>query len=243
MKKLRAGRPVIGLNMDFDAAQGPAPSRYRVNADYVDRICEAGGLPLLIPCVNDEGFLKAYLGRVDGFLFTGGMDYPPEMYGESAHAKTKIMCSCRFSVDMFLAKEVLKTKIPVLGICAGMQLINIAYGGKLIQHLPDAEKHAQKSPGVDNTHKVEITGGKILSGIFGRPGTQITVNSSHHQAVNTDFVSKGLCVSAKTENGVIEAIEAVSDRFLLGLQWHPERIKDKSHQQKIFSAFIKAAAK
>jgi len=232
--------PVIGINTEFDPPQEKTRDRYRLNANYVERVREAGGLPLLVPCVEDKKTLKAYLQKVDGFLFTGGPDYPPEFYGEKIGEKTKPMNTRRARADIFLAREAIhKMKIPVLGICAGAQLINIACGGKLIQHLPNAKKHICIGPHEDSVHPADITGGRIIAGLFGKG--RITVNSSHHQAVDPDFLPETLQVSALSDDGVVEAVEpARPGRFLLGVQWHPERINDIPHRKKLFAAFIKA---
>jgi len=143
---------------------------------------------------------------------------------------------------MILARLVLQenTQMPVLGICAGPQLFNITLGGKLVQHLPTAEDHIAYTPIQDKEHEIEITGGRILTSLFGKG--KISVNTNHHQAADPEFLGSGLQVVACADDGVVEAIESTEERFLLGVQWHPERTRDINHQKKIFNAFIKASA-
>ena len=237
--------PLIGININvsyFESSecQTHYKDEYQIRISYVDCVYKAGGIPVLVPCFEDENMLRQYMQRVDGFLFIGGADYPPEFYNESLHQETKVLPKRRSSVDIMLVKLALSKQIPILGICAGIQLINIASGGKLIQHLPTVRDHGPREDGTDNEHETKITGGKILKDLFGT--RQILVNSGHHQGVDPKFVGSRLQVVAQAENGVVEAIESVDERFLLGVQWHPERIRDIDHQKKIFDAFVKASA-
>ncbi len=229
-------RPLIGINMDFSESLGKKTddSKYIVGINYVKSVCEAGGLPLLIPCTDDETLLEQYIEKADGFLFIGGRDYSPEWYNEPVHCKTGLVHERRLSADKKLAKSVLSRNLPVLGICAGHQLINIEYGGKLIQHLETSVEHTD-----ENYHTVDIKGGRILADIF-KSGC-ITVNSCHHQAIDPGSIGSGLKAVAWAEDGTIEAVESVDkNRFILGVQWHPERINDPEHRKLIFKSFIKA---
>jgi len=241
---IMSSKPIIGINVNYSENQDKLSTIYylrgecKIGIQYVDSVYKAGGIPLLVPCIKDEKILKYYVEQVDGFLFIGGRDYPPKYYKESIQEQTKLQHDRRSSVDIILAKLVLKKQIPVLGICAGIQIINITSGGKLIQHLPAAENHRPKE---DQTHGVKITGGKILTSLFG--AKRIFVNSSHHQAVDPEFVGSGLQVVAEADDGTVEAIESTEERFILGVQWHPERIRDLKHRKKIFSAFINTAEK
>jgi putative glutamine amidotransferase len=231
---MKASRPLIGLNLDCNTVDTPA--RMRINTAYVDAVLAAGGLPLLVPPTDNKKILAQYVACMHGCLFIGGPDYPPQWYGQKKHPKTILVDPHRAAADRLLATLVLKTRMPVLGICGGHQLISIMWGGKLIQHIAHATEHQN-----EKYHSAIIAGKGILSSLFG--DRAITVNSSHHQAVDPRAIGRGLKVSARAEDGTVEAIEGTGQRFLLGVQWHPERIRDKKHRRKIFGAFIKATGK
>jgi putative glutamine amidotransferase len=225
-------RPIIGINLDFRRKK--ILDVYRIKAAYVDAIYAAGGIPFLVPPLKNLDLVPYYLKQVQGFLFIGGRDYPPAWYHEPAHPKTKLLEKQRALFDLALMKAVLRSKLPLLCICGGHQLLNIACGGKLIQHLPRAKDHTD-----ERYHHIKLVGGKILKNIFGT--NPLSVNSSHHQAVDPQAVGKGLRVTACAAAGTIEAVEGTGRRFLLGVQWHPERIKFPKHREKLFTAFIRAA--
>ena len=218
---------------------------YRIYNRYVDQIYESGGIPLLVPCFTDESILQQYVDMADGFLFVGVNDYPPEFYHDPKKIETQVKNTPGYkklaASNMILARLVLqgKKRMPVLGICAGPQLCTIALGGKLIQHV---EGHIAHSNIRDREHKVTIRGGHIMKGLFGE--TSITVNSNHHQAADPDQLGKGLQAVAYAEDGVVEAIECIDpNRFVLGVQWHPERVRFDDQREKIFGGFIHAARK
>lgn len=230
-------RVIIGINTDF------GDPLYRVHAAYVDCIIAAGGFPLIIPCHRDPKVLNKYVEMADGFVFIGGRDYPPGYYGARPERHERLMAARRSKVDLCLAKAVLARKLPVLGICGGHQLINIALGGKLVQHLPNAADHqpAPQKSGKRKVirHAVEITGGRILRRLFGEK--KIIVNSFHHQAVAPGALGAGLEAAALADGGMVEAFESFKRPFILGLQWHPERMPWRGHAERIFRAFVKAA--
>lgn len=217
--------------------------RYTVLNRYVDAIYETGGLPLMVPPFTDERALGAYLDMADGFLFVGINDYPPELYREpTLQAAVQDTEGYRRHAEsnMILARMVIEERrMPTIGICAGPELFNVALGGKLVQHLDTAENHISHSAILDRYHEAEIRGGRILAGLFGK--TRISVNTNHHQAAHPDFIGEGLQPVAFTDDGVIEALEATDDRFVLGVQWHPERIRDGQHREKVFGALLDAA--
>ncbi|HNS33374.1 MAG TPA: gamma-glutamyl-gamma-aminobutyrate hydrolase family protein [bacterium] len=254
-------RPIIGIDIKLKHYQDPATGkivndsdyqagfafrdRYEVFNRYVDSVYEFGGLPLLIPDFEDEEFLKEYVAMSDAVLFVGLNDYPPSLYREPRQIETGVQPTKAYkrhaASNMILARLVLEENksMPALGICAGPELFNIALGGKLVQHLATAKEHIAFAVTRDMEHEVKIVGGKILSGLFGKG--RIMVNSNHHQAAHPDFIGRGLVVAAVADDGVVEAIESAEDRFLLGVQWHPERIRFAEHREKIFKAFISAA--
>lgn len=238
--------PFIGINMNYESCEDYRPSQprfrdsYRIYTPYVDVIGKAGGIPILVPCLDNEDIRGEYVKRVDGFLLTGGDDYPPEAYHEDRRPETKVCHERRYTADLRLAKLVLAKGMPVLGICGGLQLINIVSGGKLIQHLETAESHRARSHTEDGEHHINIVPGTILARVFA--STRIPVNSAHHQAVAPQHLESKLRVTAQADDGVIEAIESVERRFLVGVQWHPERIADAKHQKRLFGAFVRACA-
>lgn len=233
---------IIGINTDF------GDSLYRLSDAYVDCVIAAGGLPLLVPCGRNRRMLDEYIKMADGFLFIGGKDYPPGWYDEKPHPKSILFHSRRAEVDLYLIRAALRRKIPILGICGGHQLINIALGGKIVQHIPSAADH---QPGKQKKmkkgkqkvvkHPVEITGGRILGRLF--DNKKIVVNSCHHQAVDFCALGRGLKAVAFADDGVVEAIELNKLPFVLGVQWHPERLPWRGHAERIFRALIKAACK
>lgn len=220
---------IIGLNVDF------VENRYQILAPYVDSVIAAGGFPLLVPCHPSCAVLNRFVEMVDGFVFIGGPDYPPRHYSARKSRHIRPMAERRSKADLHLARAVLRRNIPVLGICGGHQLINIAMGGKLVQHLPAAERH-QKT-----RHRVVIKGGNILCRLFGN--RKIMVNSFHHQAIAPRGVAPGLQTVARAAGNVNEAVEAAGQQFILGVQWHPERMPWRTHGAKIFSALIQEAGK
>ncbi len=231
--------PKIGLNIDEKAGNGEERDYYKITQNYVTAISEAGGLPILIPPVKETELLRAWVSFLDGMVFTGGADYPPSLYGQVKQPDSKnYVAKCRAQSDMQLAEIVFnETAIPVLGICLGHQLINIANGGQLIQHLDNAQDHTKLNCTEDSYHMVDILSQSCLYDLF--CSKSIEVNSSHHQGVDPDAFGDGLRPIAWDECGMIEGIEGCDpDRFALGVQWHPERIRNPDHRSSIFSAFI-----
>ncbi len=233
--------PRIGLNIDETVVRGDEPARCRINRDYIDAVAEAGGIPILIPPMSDRRLLRCWISMLDGIVFTGGADYPPHLYGQDAASpKLKIIAKRRAHSDIELAGLVFhESTIPVLGICLGHQLISVAHGGKLIQHLDDARSHRSVSAGEDREHEIAIAPRSRLAKIF--CADRIVVNSSHHQGVDPEYIGEGLKATAWDGCGVVEGLECdAPERFVLGVQWHPERIRDAEHRRRLFAAFIRA---
>lgn len=224
-------RPVIGINSTY---YRDAHAWYKVPVNYPNAVYQAGGLPLIFPCDPDPDKLKAYIGKIDGMLFCGGDDYPPDLYGEEPHAASEFIERQRAETDVMLMRMLLEdADIPILAICAGHQLLAIASGAKLIQHIDHPEMHGHRG---ETTHPIDIIGGKWLKTIFNAPS--IVVNSYHHQAVRRDDLPSALEISAASPDGLIEAMEYRGKRFILGVQWHPERIRDTNHKKMLFEFFI-----
>jgi putative glutamine amidotransferase len=235
-------RPVIGINADVMITANPPRRRYALNASYADAVFAAGGEPLLLTPYADGSHLpSALLDGCQGFLFSGGADYPSSWYGQAPHPRTMVMDKARARFDNRLMEAALMSARPVLGICGGEQLLNIVCGGRLIQHVSQPSRHAGEG-GCDTCHTVRICGGQCLRRIIGQD--EWSVNSNHHQAVDPAGLGHGLVIAAQAEDGIVEAIESDDgSRFLLGVQWHPERLPGESHSAALFAALVNAVAR
>ena len=226
--------PVILLNMAVDVINNRENDV--IISQYVQRVSDSGAVPMLIPSIEKEENIETLLDMADGVLLIGGRDYDPADYGAEVDPRT-VMNRLHPHFDIAFGKAVMKREMPVLGVCAGCQLLNIITGGKLIQHLANAPEHQN---GV--THTAEI----IADGFFARalgkkPGDTITVNSYHHQAADPAALGKGLVITARGFDGTVEAIELPGSRMALGVQFHPERMGDLAPA--IFGMLIKEAEK
>jgi putative glutamine amidotransferase len=241
MSKRPAGeRPVIGLTLDAEEPGGYSKLPwYALRKNYFTALAEAGALPIALP--HDPELAADYLDRVDGLLVTGGaFDVDPSLYGGGpAHATVKLK-SGRTAFELAATREALRRDMPVLGICGGQQLLAVAFGGTLIQHIPDsvegALQHEQPNPRTEPGHEVSVAPGTLLSRVVGGRG-RMAVNSAHHQAV--DRPGEGAVVNAVAPDGVVEGVEHPGYRFALGVQWHPEYAVDQADPL-IFRAFVSA---
>lgn len=244
-------RPVIGItaNYMFDgsaeyrAGIGAADQSWQKLADdYVTAVERAGGLPLILPIVSGGDTAKELLERVDGVLFSGGSDVDPLLFGETSAGKTGMIVPERNRQEIFMLRHLLEhTRKPILGICRGIQLMNAALGGTLIQHIPDGgfSSHSLSMyPRQSPSHYVSIEPDSLLYRITGQ--STLAVNSFHHMAVKQ--CAPCLTVTARSGDGVIEAVELAENpdgRFFLGVQWHPEMMAGSVPvQQAILSAFV-----
>lgn len=226
-------RPRIGLNCDL------ADERARLNLSYLHAVALAGGAPLLL-APTESASLDELLAVLDGVVLTGGRDYDPKTYGQEPHPATRLIDPRRERFDRDLAGRLLRSDLPTLGICGGMQLLNIAAGGDLHQHIPDALPNAlthTRRSARDSYHKVAIEPHSLLRRLLGRE--ELEVNSSHHQAVRR--VGEGFRVVARSPDGVAEAIEWPGRSFLLGVQWHPERMAERAEHLALFKGLVEAA--
>jgi len=216
-------RPVIGIttyvtparwsNWELEAALVPA--------DYVRAVERAGGRALLVPPSHDG--VEETLESLDGLIFSGGSDLDPELYGQEAHAETSDVVRNRDTAELALLEAALERDMPVLAICRGSQVLNVARGGDLVQHLPDVvgdEKH-KHTPGTFADHDVSVEDGSRLASVLGE---RAPVKSHHHQGFGK--VGESLRVVAHAEDGTIEAVEDPTRRFVLGVLWHPEAGED-----------------
>ncbi|HVE11883.1 MAG TPA: gamma-glutamyl-gamma-aminobutyrate hydrolase family protein [Elusimicrobiota bacterium] len=237
-------RPRILINCDFDPGAPGSVFRRQVTLyePYLASVLEAGGLPLLLPPC-EEDVLREYLELADGVLFTGGDDYPPELYGEKPVPEVEKAPTERVATDLELMKLTRAGSKPALGICAGMQLLNVASGGALLQHLPPSLGHKARGPEEDSGHEVELVAGTQLERIYG--AARLRVNSSHHQAADPKRIAAGLKVSARAADGTVEGLELAQPdgRFFVFVQWHPERVQDEEQRRTLFKAFVDACRK
>ncbi len=235
------------MTPDFNAGNrkdmGGKEPTYFLRARYLQAIQEAGGVPLVLPLVLGRTQHAFLLQRLDGLLVTGsGSDLAPQFYGESQQYPFQKMSEERARLELGLSKLAFEQQVPTFGICGGMQSMNVALGGTLIQDIPaqitTKIQHLQKKSAEHTAHLIHIESKTLLRRIIKKSST--LVNSSHHQSVKT--IPHAFHVSALAPDGVIEAIEALNHPFWLGVQWHPEFLYRKDTLQKrLFSAFIKAA--
>jgi putative glutamine amidotransferase len=210
-------RPRIGVTLDADEAG----RRYELPRAYADAVLAAGGLPILLP--HAPAAAPAYLALLDGLVVTGGaFDVPPELYGEARRPECGPTKPERTAFERDLLEAALAARLPVLGVCGGMQLLNVVRGGTLHQDLAAGgiSGHEQPPPKDLPSHPVSVEAGTQLAALVG--AGELRVNSTHHQAVKD--VGTGVLVSARAPDGVVEAIELPDVRFALGVQWHPEAV-------------------
>lgn len=237
-------RPIIGLtpSMQTDEKRIFSPT------SYPSVIAEAGGNPIFFNLTRDDEMIRSYASMVDGILFSGGDDVDPAFYGEEQLWGCGDVCPLRDDFEIKLLRTVLELypEKPILGICRGAQVLNVAMGGTLYQDLKTQVegclRHQQKQISVYASHKVEMAEGSRLHGIYGC--TQIRVNSFHHQAVKN--IGPGLVVTAKAIDGVIEGFEKPDHPYFVAVQWHPERLAEREfhpEHKALFNSFVDACRK
>ncbi|MEX0938342.1 MAG: gamma-glutamyl-gamma-aminobutyrate hydrolase family protein [Pirellulales bacterium] len=237
-----ASKPIIGLNADFRAATKDAPSFTYVASDYNDAIARAGGVPLVIPPLEDPSDLTRILDLLDGVVLVGGADLDPRRDGFMLHPSLRLLAPRREQFDRMLVGLVARRKMPVLGIGAGMQLLNVSQGGNLMLHIPEDRPEAlpHKDP-IDRAHRhgLELVSGSLMERVYG--DGELRVNSMHHMAV--DDVALGFDVTARCPDGIVEAIESNQpDWFAIGTQFHPEADSASALDLRIFEEFLYGAA-
>jgi len=231
---MSAGKPIVGITTyltraawsywDVDAALVPA--------EYVSAVERAGGVPLLVPPTTDPG---ETLDRLDGVIFSGGSDIDPELYDAQAHPETVGVHRDRDDFELALMQAALARDMPVLAICRGSQVLNVALGGDIEQHLPDrlrSDVH-KGTPGVWSEHDVELQPDSRLASLL---RDRHDVKSHHHQGFGK--LGSGLQEAARAPDGTVEALEDPSRRFTVGVLWHPEAGEDMA----LFEALVREAA-
>lgn len=229
------GKPVILIIPD--SRRSRSGEEYFILRDYLEAIEEAGGIPLVTSYrKRNTAFL---VDRVGGVLFTGGdFDIHPKFYRERPHPKLGRVNQERTEFEHFVFRRAFRRAVPILGICGGMQLVNVAMGGSLFQDIQSQHPAARTHRGPKRLrHRVRVEPGSLLANVLRR--RELTVNSTHHQAVK--HLGKGLAACAHSPDGLVEAIECPALPFLLGVQWHPERLRIDISQRRIFHAFVKAS--
>lgn len=234
-------KPIIGITANTMLERDGVfcgMKRDYANKDYVGAVESAGGVPIILPCINDEGVIKTQLELLDGILFTGGGDLSPLTYGEEPIQNLGYI---DIELDEFNMKAVISAyemNIPILGICRGMQLINVAFGGTLYQDLGSNKefyiKHTQNAMRGVPTHTVYLEDNTILNKLI---GSTTTVNSFHHQCIKE--IAPEFIISAKAPDGVVEGIEKKDDGKIIAVQWHPEGMyKESQSMANLFRYFV-----
>lgn len=234
-------KPIIGITLDYETTETYSKYPwYALRENYITAIEKSGGIPLPLP--HEVSLVDEYFSMIDGLVITGGnFDVDPKYYGEEISSERVVLKDKRTQFEFAICKKAIENNLPILGICGGEQLLNVVMGGSLIQHIPDEVDtnidHEQKTPKHLPSHEVLVEKNTLLHAITKLE--KFNVNSTHHQAVKN--IGKGVIVSAKAPDGVIEAIEKSNHKFCLCVQWHPEYY-EQEHDKKIFESFIQAAA-
>ena len=232
-------RPLIGLNVDYIPASKTTKPHLRLNQGYAEAVLTAGGLPVLMPILGKDADIRAFLEPLDGFILTGGLDMDPRRLGLPKHHAAQPMHEGRDENDRILVRLLMERRLPVLGIGVGMHQLNVACGGNLFMHLPEdcprTMPHSDPSCTGPHRHLVNMKPGSQLEEIYG--GTELLVNSNHHQAVNQ--VGAQFRVAATAPDGVIEALEALDPNwFCMAVQWHPEADSSSALDSQLFECFV-----
>lgn len=234
---------LIGVVSNKKMVEGKLQSA--VYFDYVHSIEIAGGTPLIIPLIDQEEYMDSILNHLDGLLFPGGGDVHPKWFNQEIHPSCGTIHEELDSFEIKLIKKALKRDIPLLAICRGVQVLNIACNGDIYQDLTEYPNHdesiihSQEYTDIAYhlpIHEVSINKDSLLYNIF---GDQANTNSFHHQVIH--HIGDGLKCTATTKDGVIEGLEGINNRFVVGVQWHPEKMVDTSIEQlNLFKQFINA---
>ena len=219
--------------------------RVRVNVSYVRAVEQAGGVPLVLPPLGASSGVEHLLDVADALILSGGEDVDPSLYGAERHPRLGRVNAARDATEIALVQAARERRIPTLAICRGIQVLNVALGGTLVQDLPSERPsditHDHDLGCTVRVHDVEVDAASRLAQLVG--ATRLRVNSSHHQAV--DAVAPGLCVSARAPDGVVEAVDWEDDDWwALGVQWHPEEMvaTSESWDRALFAGLLERVA-
>ncbi len=233
-------KPMIGLNADFLNASGDKPAFTYVAAGYYDALTKVGAVPVIIPPLEEDDDIGQILDHLHGVVFVGGADLDPRRDGWMLHPSIRPLAARRESFDRRLMRLVAQRRLPVYGIGAGMQLLNVVLGGNLLLHIPEDRPaalphHDPLDPA--HRHTLVLTPGSLMERVYG--DGELRVNSMHHMAV--DEVASGFEVTAKCPDGIVEAIESrMPDWIALGTQFHPEADTASALDLRIFEEFVDA---
>ena len=239
-------KPVIGINSSRVIKHETAYSHSVIESlsnDYVESVIKAGGVPVILPILSDEESIRIQIELLDGVLLSGGVDINPLVYNEEPSPKLGYIFPDKDTFDLLIAKIACELNKPILAICRGQQILNVAFGGTLYQDLSDMEgcyiKHQQQTKDGAVTHTVDITPNSILHSIL---GNSIITNTFHHQAIKV--LAPGFKATAYSKDNVIEAIEKYDEDFVVGVQFHPEIMAtyNDKNMLKLFEAFITASS-
>ncbi len=231
-------KPLIGLNADYRAAVRSTPAYSYIAAGYFQSIADAGGIPIIVPPMQDPESVSAVLDRVNGFVLIGGADLDPRNDGFMLHPSVKPLDPLREASDRMLIAEIADRRMPVFGIGTGMQLLNVQQGGNLFLHikedLPSAVPHHDPQD-PNHRHTLDVASDSLIGRVYG--DGEIRVSSRHHMAI--DEVAPGFRVTSRCPDGVIESIESeMIDWFALGTQFHPECGAASALDIRIFEEFV-----
>ena len=243
-------KPLIGITCSmglgiYSMTQENMPQlQHRMNDTYIKAIEHAGGIPVVLPSYENVSLMKDVVDRLDGVLLSGGDDVDPAHFNMRPNAHLGTVTPRRDAAELAIARYVIEeTRKPLLGICRGIQVMNVAMGGSLHIDLPTEGKLAHSLgmyPRGALSHRVEVDAGTHLADIMG--AGERGVNSFHHQAIRD--VADGLVVSAvSSDDEVVEAVELPGERFVVGVQWHPEELTEYPEARNLFLSFVEAAAK
>jgi putative glutamine amidotransferase len=245
-------RPIIGIPTQtlhsIDGIPEALPESWVMNQRYSRAVAAAGGLPVMIPLLDDDDTLRALYDRMDALLLPGGVDLDPATYGETPLPTFGRLDPARDRVELRFARWAIAEGKPLFGLCRGLQILNVALGGTLYQDIAvqrrDAIKHDYfPTAGFSRdhlAHQVTVASGSRLHALVGT--APLEVNSMHHQAVKD--LAPGLVSTATAPDGLIEALESQGDLFLLGVQWHPESLTDRDpRMHRLLTGFVEAASR
>lgn len=243
-------RPLIGVaTQTMPAVEGERPACWIMGQRYVEALRATGAAPILLPLLtNDPDAMRDIFARLDGVFLTGGVDVDPSRYGEPKHPLCGTTDPDRDAVELMLLEYAMANGLPVLAVCRGIQILNVARGGTLYQdvtaQVPAAMKHDYFPTPANPSrtylaHDITVAPGSRLAAILGE--TVVSVNSMHHQAIKD--LADGLRPTAFAPDGIIEAVEGTNGQYLVAVQWHPEELADtQPGMRRLFASFVEAAA-
>lgn len=228
-------RPLIGITSVYKVDKENNSASASVDFAYIKAVAENGGVPVVLPSISGEEILRRYVEQLDGLVLVGGDDIPPSAYAQQPHKTVKVMPMQRYNFEGKLISLWLDSGKPLLGVCLGMQFTNVVAGGTLIQDIPSQVGTKIRHRGY---HSVKIDPKSSLAEILG--AEEAFVYSNHHQAVKD--VGENLKIIARSDDGVVEALERVDGEFGLFVQWHPELTDADEHRNAIYGALVRACA-